>query len=182
MRIIAGQHRGRRLNTPENQDIRPTSDKVRQAVFNMLNSRDVVREAVVMDVFCGTGALGIEALSQGASFCYFFDKSKESVRITQDNVDMVNEGDNTLIRQQDGLKLPVRQEHEPAVSLVFLDPPYHQGLVEKAVVVLIEKDWLMDDAYFVIETSKQENVMCAGLNIEQEKTYGDTKLYLASLA
>ena len=70
MRIIAGQHRGRRLKTPDSQDIRPTSDKVRQAVFNMLGSRGLVNDTVVMDVFCGTGALGIEALSQGASFCY----------------------------------------------------------------------------------------------------------------
>ena len=182
MRIIAGQHRGRRLKTPDSQDIRPTSDKVRQAVFNMLGSRGLVNDTVVMDVFCGTGALGIEALSQGASFCYFFDKSKGSVRITQDNVDMVNEGDNALIRQQDGLKLPERQEHEPQASLVFLDPPYNQGLVEKAVPVLIDKGWLSADAYFVIETSKQENVICAELNIELEKTYGDTKVYLASLA
>jgi len=182
MRIIAGQHRGRRLQTPEGGDIRPTSDKVRQAVFNMLGSRGLVNDAVVMDVFCGTGALGIEALSQGASFCYFFDKSKESVRITQNNVAMIDEGDNALIRQQDGLRLSERQDHEPSVSLVFLDPPYNQGLVEKTVPVLIDKGWLSENAYFVIETSKQENIICSDLNIEQEKTYGDTKVYLASLA
>ena len=181
MRIIAGQHRGRRLQTPEGEDIRPTSDKVRQAVFNMLASRHVVSDAVVMDMFCGTGALGIEALSQGASFCYFFDKAKSSIYLTQENVAMIGEEDRSLIRCQDGLKLSQRQDHEPPVSLVFLDPPYNKALVEKAVITLIEGNWLSDEAYFVIETSRQENISCPQLKVEQEKKYGDTKIYLARL-
>ncbi len=181
MRIIAGQHRGRRLKTPDNQDIRPTSDKVRQAVFNILNSRNLVNEAIVMDMFCGTGALGIEALSQGSSFCYFFDKAKESVRITQDNVAMISEEDRSLIRCQDGLKLIQRQDHEAAVSLVFLDPPYNKGLIEKVVTILVEGNWLAENASFVIETSRQEKISCPQLSVDLEKSYGDTKIYLANL-
>jgi len=181
MRIIAGQYRGRRLNTPKDNAVRPTSDKVRQAVFNMLSSRGLVQDAVVMDLFCGTGAMGLESLSQGASFCYFFDISKESIRLTQENATNLDAQDNTLIRHQDALSLPFRQEHETAVTLAIIDPPYNKGLVDKAITVLLDKDWLSSDTYFLIELSRHEDINGALLNIEIEKTYGDTKIILASL-
>ncbi len=85
MRIVAGQYGGRRLEVPKGRDIRPTSDKVRGAIFNALRSRGAVEEARVLDVFCGTGALGLEALSQGAAHCTFMDKARESLELAKRN-------------------------------------------------------------------------------------------------
>ena len=181
MRIVAGEHRGRVLSTPKNQDIRPTSDKVRQAVFNILNSRGLVREAVILDAFCGTGALGLEALSQGASFCYFFDKARESMNLTRENVSMLSEDARCFIEHGDAAKIALKSETLAPASLVFMDPPYNQGLVDLVIPVLIDKGWVAQEAWFVIETSKQETIMCPLINIELEKTYGDTKITLASL-
>ena len=181
MRIVAGEHRGRVLVAPDNQDIRPTSDKVRQAVFNMLNSRGLVRDGVVLDAFCGTGALGLEALSQGASFCYFFDNARDSIALTKQNVAMVKEDARCLIEHYDITKVQAKPDTIEPASLIFIDPPYNQGLVDITLDRLIDKGWVAREACLVIETSRQEIVSCPQINIELEKTYGDTKIMLASL-
>lgn len=92
MKIVAGKYGGRRLLTPKNRDIRPTSDKVRGAIFNMLASRGALEGAVVLDAFCGTGALGLEALSRGAEHCMFIDKSRTSLALTRENANVFGVG------------------------------------------------------------------------------------------
>lgn len=181
MRITGGHHRSRKLETPKGDAVRPTSDKVRQAVFNMLNSRGVLQDAVVIDAFCGTGALGLEALSQGASYCTFFDKNKSSVQLCKSNVAALREEGRSKIMLQDATKLRERSDSATAASLVFLDPPYHQDLVQKSIKSLSENNWLDDDCFFVIETAKDESVMSDKIEIINEKTYGDTKIILAIL-
>ncbi len=181
MRIIAGKHGSRKLKTPEGDAVRPTSDRVRQAVFNMLNARGLVVDAVVIDAFCGTGALGLEALSQGALYCTFFDKSKKSVDLARENITMLKEEGQSHIAVADSIKLGVRPDHIVRADLVFLDPPYHQELVVKAIESLMQGGWLAPDAHFLIETAKAENLSCPLIRVEHEKIYGDTKIILASL-
>lgn len=181
MRITGGLHRSRKLETPKGNAVRPTSDKVRQAVFNMLNSRGVVQDAVVLDAFCGTGALGLEALSQGAQFCSFFDVSRESVALCKFNIAALKEEEKSRVMIGDVTKAKPRPADMMPATLVFLDPPYHKNLVPQAIQSLADNNWLSEDAFFVIETAKDEVLQMPLLDIQAEKIYGDTKIILANL-
>lgn len=181
MRITGGTHRSRKLETPKSDAVRPTSDKVRQAIFNMLHSRGVVHDAIVIDAFCGTGALGLEALSQGAAYCTFFDKDKKSIALCQANVSALGEGEKSKIMFQDSTKMKPCLDSSQAASLVFLDPPYHKNLVPMAIQSMDENNWLSEDCFFVIETAKNEDMSSNLIQIENEKIYGDTKITLARL-
>lgn len=181
MRIVSGIHRSRRLLTPKNNAVRPTSDKVRQAVFNMLHSRDAVHDAIVIDAFCGTGALGLEALSQGAAHCIFFDKNLESINITRQNIASLSEEERASVFVQDSTKLKERPETISPANLIFLDPPYQKNYVPKALDQLIQKKWIDENAFFVIELSKNEMFQSTLIKISSEKIYGDTKIILGAL-
>lgn len=180
MRIIAGQHKGRRLNTPSNTLIRPTSDKVRQAIFNALYSRGALDNARVLDGFCGTGALGLEALSQGAEHCVFFDKNRASLNLCRDNIALLKEEENTHCVIHDTTKPLQRPEQIKPIDLVFLDPPYGKNMVEQAIETLKTGNWLDPDCWFVLETGKDE-VINASISIDDEKHYGDTKIIFAQM-
>lgn len=179
MRIVAGLYKGRRLETPKGRDIRPTSDKIRAAVFNALNARGAVVDATVMDAFCGTGALGLEAISQGAAACYFFDKARSSIELCKANSQNlgceaqanITVSDSTKARVKDGVLF----------DLVFLDPPYNKNLVAPTIENLVAQNCLKDDVLFVIETDKSEEIESAFIAIESEKTYGSTKIIIATL-
>lgn len=181
MRIVSGIHRSRKLQTPKDDTVRPTTDKVRLAVFNMLHSRAVLQDAVVIDAFCGTGALGLEALSQGAKFCTFFDKSKESVSLCKANIAALKEEGRTQVMFQDVTKIKAKPDHAETASLVFLDPPYHKNLIPCAVQSLHASNWLATDCFFVMEMDKSESIDCPLINISDEKIYGDTKITLGVL-
>ena len=129
MRIVAGTHRGRILKTPTGSDIRPTSDKVRQAVFNTLNSRGAVVDAVVLDAFCGTGALGLEALSQGAEAAIFMDISATSLNLAKANATLLREEEASSFLLKDAGNPGQRPPSIPPATLLFLDPPYRRNLV-----------------------------------------------------
>lgn len=185
MRIVAGLYGGRRLFVPKDQAIRPTTDKIRGAVFNMLESRGAVDGANVLDVFCGSGALGLEAMSRGATMCSFFDKSRDSLDLARKNAEMLGVKAEYILK--DFTKAGVRPSHLPAFDLVFLDPPYHLNLVEQGLKVLIEGDWLAVGAWIVCETEKrcQENYVqgenCS-LSLESEKKYGETRIVILRFA
>jgi 16S rRNA (guanine966-N2)-methyltransferase len=181
MRITGGIHRSRKLETPKSDAVRPTSDKVRQAIFNMLNARGEVEHAVVIDAFCGTGALGLEALSQGAHFCTFFDKNKNSVQLCKNNIESLGEEKNTKIMLKDVTKINSSSDNFSKATLVFLDPPYHQELVPKAINSLIDNDWLATECFFVIEMAKNETIFSDHIEILNQKIYGDTQIILAQL-
>lgn len=180
MRIIAGKHKGRRLNTPSNKLIRPTSDKVRQAIFNALYSRNALNNACVLDGFCGTGALGLEALSQGAAHCVFFDKHKASLRLCRDNIDLLKEEENTHCFIHDTTKALQRPEQLKPINLVFLDPPYGKNMVEQAIKALKTGNWLTPDCWLVIEAGKDEEIN-SPVSIDEEKHYSDTKVIFAQM-
>lgn len=181
MRITGGIHRSRTLFTPKDNAVRPTSDKIRQAVFNMLNARGLVQNAVVIDAFCGTGALGLEALSQGASYCTFFDKSKNSIALTKQNIQNLKENEHSAVFLSDVTKVKLRSEDTKLATLVFMDPPYHKNLVIETIQDLKNKDWFSGDAHLLIETAKDEIINCPLINMISEKFYGDTKIILAEL-
>lgn len=180
MRIVAGQYRGRQLFVPKDRSIRPTSDKVRGSIFNMLESRNAVRDAVILDGFCGTGALGLEALSRGAKACTFIDKSEVSLSLAKKNAAhlKVSQEQVTFIKH-DFLKSLKKFQYEESIHLVLLDPPYYQNLCFDALEHLHDLGVLDKDALCVVELEKSfSGEMPSVFQTVQEKTYGDTKVLL----
>lgn len=175
MRIVAGTHRSRILETPKTDTIRPTSDKVRGALFNMLNSRGCVEEAIVMDVFCGTGALGLEALSQGALFCTFIDKNRSSLDLAKRNINTLKEDGRSKAILADGTKLSPRPNDIAPASLVFIDPPYGKDLAIPTLQSLINQGWIANECVCVVEESSPIPAPVHFDTIAQ-KEYGDTHI------
>jgi len=176
MRIIGGLCRGRPLITPKGKDIRPTSDKVRLAIFNALYSRAAVEDAIVIDAFCGTGALGLEALSQGAGECLFCDSSRDSLSLAKNNAGNLGLSAQSRFKFSDATKLGKCPEGQRKATLVFLDPPYRKGLVPPTIEALKKGEWISPDALFVIETEKEWNEDLGSGEIVFDKLYGDTRV------
>lgn len=181
MRLTGGTYRGRILEGPPqgSKFIRPTSDKVRQALFTRLESRGLVENAIVVDAFCGTGALGLEALSRGANCCTFIDKSPDSLGICRKNIAALDLQHKTFLILSDSATLKARQSKTEPATLVFLDPPYGLGLIEKAVASLQKDEWVAENAIFVCESEKNwepTSLFPANLQLLNEKIYGDTRL------
>lgn len=182
MRITGGTLRGRILEAPQGRDIRPTSDKVRLAIFNMLNSRGIIRDAVVLDAFCGTGALGIEALSWGASHAIFIDKNKTSLDLCRKNCNALGVKQQSHHLLKDATKIGVSVEEIPVAEVVFLDPPYRQDLLLPCLDNLISNGWVAQNAYIVLESEKEFDVSqltSKGYEMVLSRDYGDTRIVLA---
>lgn len=179
MRIVAGKYRSRILKAPKSDAIRPTSDKVRGAVFNMLRSRGVLQGAQAMDCFCGTGALGLEALSQGAESCVFMDNARDSLALARENAAALKIGAEAHFILKDAAKTGPRPETISSRTLIFLDPPYRKNLIPQAIESLQNNGWLAPDAFFVIEAEKGFAAPLLGLDIQDSRHYGDTLLMLA---
>lgn len=180
IRIVAGSHRGRVLKTPEGQEIRPTSDKVRQAIFNVLSSHHVIGDLRVLDVFCGTGALGLEALSQGAAYCTFVDVSPVSLALARENAKNFGLLERCTFIERDAVKVGIRPDSASPFDLVFLDAPYHKNLSGPCFEGLIEGNWLKDGAIIVVETEKEAVLSLPSAKIWAEKVYGLTKVTFLS--
>lgn len=178
MRIIAGTLRGRKLITPKDQTIRPTSDKIRGALFNALESRGAIRGAIVLDVFCGTGALGLEALSRGAKCVHFIDIDPALAKANVSHLGL--EGHQTQFSRREATKLGQRPENMDPAQLVFLDPPYNQNLLGAALETLHTHNWLEKGTICVCEVRKMfSGDLPAEFTLDNERIYGDTKiLYL----
>ena len=152
MRVVGGRLRGRALAAPKSQAIRPTADRLRESLFNILihGYGDPVADARVLDLFAGTGALGIEAISRGAAFTLFVDDGAEARALLRDNVETLGLGGVTRIFRRDAVKLGPVAPLEP-FSLVFLDPPYGKGLAEQALTSARDGGWLRPDTLIVVE-------------------------------
>ena len=186
MRIVGGRHRGRPLAAPEGLDIRPTADRTRESLFNILEhgkfSADGIsplRGAHVLDAFAGTGALGFEALSRGAERLVCMDSHSESVAAIRANARTLGELVRTTIFQADATK-PPRPPAGPAgtpCSLVFLDPPYKSGLGAPALSALADVGWIAAGAICVLEVDKAEHGTAPPrFVILDERRYGKAKL------
>lgn len=183
MRIVAGKHRGSALATPASGSlaIRPTSDRLRESVFNILEHGydNVFEGARVMDVFAGTGALGFEAMSRGAKTCLFVEEAAEARGLIRRNQDSLGLMGTTRIFRRDATAMGSIGPAEP-YTLVFLDPPYGKGLAEKALASLLAGGWLADKALVVIEeVAKAEVVLPEGLERLDQRLYGETQVVFA---
>ncbi len=180
MRITGGTHGGRILQSPKDRSIRPTSDKVRLAMFNMLNARGLVDNAIILDGFCGTGALGLEALSQGAASAIFMDKNKSSLDLARQNYAALSmDGGHFVLK--DATKPGARPEAIPEASLLFLDPPYAQGLLPPAMEGLSTGGWMTKDAHIVVESEISVDpalLAQGGYEMMWMRDYGDTRVAL----
>ncbi len=176
MKIIGGKFKGRRLFTPKNKDIRPTGDKIRGAIFNMLQSRDALDDARVLDAFCGTGALGLEALSRGAKCCTFIDKERSALDLARENTQIPDIAGNCDFILKDITKI----KHSPdSYDLIFLDPPYNKGLIHITLEILLTGNWLAPESWIICESEKYYNyTSLKNLVFDSEKIYGDTKITL----
>src|ERR671928_1268286 len=155
MRIVGGRWRGRSLKGPSSDAIRPTSDRLRETIFNILQHGydDPVEGARVLDLFAGTGAMGLEALSRGAAFALFVDDSAQARGLIRENVEALGVGGQSRLFRRDATRLGAAAPNEP-FSLVFCDPPYGKGLAEKALASCVEGGWLTPDALIVIEEAQ----------------------------
>jgi len=184
MRVVAGKLRGRTLQGPKSDAIRPTADRLRESIFNILVHAygDPIRDARVLDLFAGTGALGIEALSRGAHFALFVEDSAEGRAILRANVDALALGAVTRIFRRDATKLGDAHPIEP-FSLVFCDPPYGKGLAEKALASARDGGWLAPGAIVIVEEAvKSKFVAPQGFEELERRTYNDTEFTILKLA
>ncbi len=160
MRIIAGKHRGRAIEAPAGDDIRPTADRARQAVFDLLahhpeTAGKLLAGAVVLDAFAGTGAMGLEALSRGAAYVTFMDTAAQALSCIRVNVRNLSEGQRSTVLRGDAAKPPRAQQ--PA-TLAFLDPPYGKAWADAALEALSAKGWFADGAVVVVEHDADEEL------------------------
>jgi 16S rRNA (guanine966-N2)-methyltransferase len=178
MRVVGGRLRGRALAAPKTNAIRPTSDRLRESLFNILAHAygDPVSGARVLDLFAGTGALGIEAVSRDASFCLFVDDGAEARALIRQNVDALGLGMTTRVFRRDATKLGAAHPVEP-FGLVFLDPPYRKGLVLPALIALRDGGWLAPEALGVVEEAADADfAVPAGYQELERRTYDDTMI------
>lgn len=179
MRIVSGIYGGRRLEAPKGRDVRPTSDKIRGAVFNILRARVDFENFHVIDACCGTGALGLEALSQGAAFCVFIDDAKESVECCKRNIAALGAGESSRVIQKDVVKIGGMPEGFKAAGLVFLDPPYRKEIIAPALAAMRQGGWIAPGALCVAEAeSEWQPQLPEGFTMLDERLYGDTKIAL----
>src|SRR5204863_1703269 len=155
MRVVGGRLKGRNLASPSLREIRPTADRLRESLFNILIHAydDPIRDARVLDLFAGTGALGIEAISRGAAFALFVDNGTEARALLRNNVEALGLGGMTKVFRRDATNLGAAHPVEP-FSLVFLDPPYRMTLAEKALVSLRDCGLMTPCTLAVVEEAK----------------------------
>jgi 16S rRNA (guanine966-N2)-methyltransferase len=177
MRITAGAFRGKPIRAPEGQGTRPTSDRARQAVFNILEHApwsEGLHEVRVIDLFAGTGALGLEALSRGAAFCLFVETDEAARGAIRDNVEGLGLFGRTRIHRRDATDLGLRPGSAgETFDLAFLDPPYAKALGERALAALAAGSWLKPGALAVLERGPGEPPLAAqGYDLLDQRSYG----------
>ena len=180
MRIVGGKHRGRRLLAPPGETVRPTSDRAREALFNILSHGRLAAEgvpfadAVVLDAFAGTGALGLEALSRDAAEALFIEQDREALAILRQNIAALGEDAQARIIAGDATRPP---RAPSACGLVFIDPPYRSGLAAPALAALDAAGWLMPGALAILELGAREELAPpTGFILLDERVYGAARL------
>ena len=184
MRVVAGRFKGLALAGPKGREIRPTADRLREALFNVLEHSydDPVSGARVLDLCAGTGALGIEALSRGARSAVFIDSSTEARGLIRRNLESVGIMGIARISKRDIAHLgPAR--NQGGFTLAFIDPPYRKGLGEAALISLIKGNWLAPGALVVVEEDTGEELDSpSGFTLEERRQYGDSAVWFLRFA
>jgi len=184
MRIVGGRLRGRALAAPKSQAIRPTADRLRESLFNILTHAygDPITGARVLDLFAGTGALGLEALSRGAAFALFVDDGAQSRGIIRENVEALGAGGATRLFRRDATRMGKAAPNAP-FSLVFCDPPYGKDLAPKALISCAGGGWLAPGALVVVEEAQGVEVaLPEGFTELQRRDYGETQVVFRRFA
>ena len=183
MRIVGGKFKGSRLTVPSGQSIRPTSDRGREAIFNILSQGLGFKfdGITVLDLFSGTGALGFEALSRGANRVVFIDNKYAAIKSIKLNGRSIGQTPFFSIRQIDASCLPARTSRDEAAALAFLDPPYRNNLITPSLLALDEGGWLRMGAVVVVEMAKNDHYkLPSSFSLTSERKYGKSTFTLLS--
>lgn len=176
MRIIAGEWRGRKLVAPKGGETRPTADRTREALFSMLTSRlGSFEDLRVADLFAGSGALGLEALSRGAAHCLFVEQERDAIAAIKANIDTLDARPRTTV--ESGSVMSLRPARE-AVDLLLLDPPYRSGAGEVALDRLLRLGWINDATWIALETAFNEEPEIKGLEVDVSRKVGKGRITL----
>ncbi|MEM6586652.1 MAG: 16S rRNA (guanine(966)-N(2))-methyltransferase RsmD [Pseudomonadota bacterium] len=179
MRIISGEWRGRKLAAPKGDATRPTADRTRETLFSMLTSRLGSFEGLsVADLFAGSGALGLEALSRGAANCLFVEQEREALSAIRANIAAFDARARSRVEAVSVMHLKTRQE---PLDLILLDPPYRTGAGEVALDRLLRLGWIGEATWMALETAATEDPQIAGLAIDTSRKVGKAKLTLFRL-
>ncbi|MEM9055216.1 MAG: 16S rRNA (guanine(966)-N(2))-methyltransferase RsmD [Pseudomonadota bacterium] len=186
MRIVAGQFKGRAIQAPKRDATRPTSDRARESVFNILAHADwapSLTGARVIDLFAGSGALGFEALSRGASFCLFVETAPAARGAIRNNIEALGLFGTTRIHRRSATDLGQKSAGTgEGFDFAFIDPPYHKGLIAPCLKALKEGDWLLDKALIVAETAADETLTSRDWEVISERTIGAAKVWFLKRA
>jgi 16S rRNA (guanine966-N2)-methyltransferase len=182
MRIVGGTHKGRKLNTPSSNSTRPTSDRARESLFNRLaHGIDgfELENARVLDLFAGTGALGLESLSRGANFALLVEDASPARGVIRRNIEELEFTGQTKLFKRDATKLGKLQRFAP-FNLIFLDPPYGKSLGEQALKSAMEGGWLEDNALIILEEAKSNEITWPeGITPVDTRSIGDSNFHFA---
>jgi RNA methyltransferase, rsmD family len=176
VRVISGSARGLKLNTPGDDRVRPTTDRVKESMFNIV--QDWVYDSQVLDLFAGSGALGIEALSRGASQAVFCDNSLDSIKIIKSNIEKARVADRSQIVSGDFKRcLRDMEAKNQSFDMIFVDPPYYEGLFEEVLDTIRSCKILKKDGIVIVEHDAKKPIgQVEGLEVYKEKKYGITML------
>ncbi len=175
MRVISGTARGMKLQTPKGMSTRPTTDRVKESMFNIINFR--IRESRVLDIFAGSGALGIEALSRGAHSCTFVDSSRESIGIINENLQKARlDGRADVVASK--VELALSKLSNEKFDMIFMDPPYCKGFIEPVLESIVDNNVLDSDGIVVVEHDSSDKTPqnIKTLVKSDERTYGGTTI------
>lgn len=175
MRVIAGTARSLRLKTPEGMDTRPTTDRIKETLFNILQPE--LPDAVFIDLYSGSGAIGIEALSRGARHAYFVENNRNALACIAENLQFTKFADRATVLKQDVLSA-LAGIHEKEADIIFMDPPYGGDHVRRTFGILTDMPYVTEQTLIVAETSLEEDFSCleqAGFRVVREKCYKTNK-------
>lgn len=180
MRIISGNARGTKLYTLEGNNTRPTLDRVKEALFNKINFQ--LEEAIVLDLFAGSGALGLEALSRGAKIAYFGENSHQAAKVIEKNIYKTKMQDKAKLIIKDYKKV-LEEVKQIKFNIIFLDPPYETNYDIEAIELVLKDNLLKDNGFIVLETDsneKENKIKTLNIKIDDARKYGRVKLLFLS--
>ena len=185
MRIVTGRLRGRNIITPKGRNTRPTSDQTRESIFNILGHADWSPDldgAIVADIFAGSGALGLEAISRGAEFCLFVETEPNARAAIRANIDKIGLGGVTRLHRHDATKLKIAPGNlRGAFTHIFMDPPYNKGLWKPVLSRLKHYGLIAEDGVIILEESKDAEIDTDGFTVHADKLWGSTRVLFLGL-
>lgn len=183
MRVIAGEFKGRRLNSLSGDNTRPTSDKIKGSIFNMIGP--YFEDEVVLDLYSGSGNLGIEAISRGCEKAYCFDNHFKAIQIIQENIKLTKKSEAFVVKKMDAEKaIDWLSENNCSFDLIFLDPPYAKQIIEKQLEKMLMLNLINDYGRVICETDKSVVLpeKIGRLHLQKEQHYGTTKVSIYQLS